>query len=225
MATNASNRQTDHAVADAALESVAAEHRTQPRSANDAATQARSASEGTGSKFGSTDKKLAELEREAREANDRALRSHAELENYRKRAQRELADERKYAVVPFVRDLLPVVDNLERAIDAANVQINTTLARSASEGNVGTTTSDLSHLLDGVKMVATQLESVLKQHEAVRIETVGTAFDPNFHQALAQEPSDQPAGTITRAAQSGYKLHDRVIRPAQVFVSMGPTTK
>jgi molecular chaperone GrpE len=218
MATNASNRQTDHAVADAALESVAAEHRTQPGSASEGRSQTRSVSEGH-------DKKIAELEREAREANDRALRSHAELENYRKRAQRELADERKYAVVPLVRDLLPVVDNLERAIDAANVQINATLARSASEGTVGTTTSDLSHLLDGVKMVATQLESVLKQHEAVRIDTVGTPFDPNFHQALAQEPSDQPAGTITRAAQSGYKLHDRVIRPAQVFVSTGPTTK
>jgi len=213
MATNASNRQTDHAVADAALESVAAEHRTQPRSA----------SEGSGSsKAASSDKKIADLEREAHEANDRALRSHAELENYRKRAQRELAEERKYAVVPLVRDLLPVVDNLERAIDAANKQIDT-LARSASEGKAASTTTDIAHLLDGVKMVATQLESVLKQHEAVRIDTVGTAFDPNLHQALAQEPSDEhPPGTITRAAQSGYKLHDRVIRPAQVFVSTGP---
>jgi molecular chaperone GrpE len=216
MATNTSNQQTDHAVADAALESVAAEHRTQPRTAN----------EGAGSsKAASSDKKIAELEREAREANDRALRSHAELENYRKRAQRELADERKYAVVPLVRDLLPVVDNLERAMDAANKQIET-LARSASEGKAGSPTTDIAHLLDGVKMVATQLESVLKQHEAVRIDTVGTPFDPNFHQALAQEPSDEhPAGTITRAAQSGYKLHDRVIRPAQVFVSTGSATK
>jgi molecular chaperone GrpE len=77
--------------------------------------------------------------------------------------------------------------------------------------------------LDGVKLVATQLENILKEHGAVRIDTVGTPFDPNFHQAIAQEPSDEhPAGTITRAFQAGYKLHDRVIRPAQVFVSTGP---
>ena len=84
---------------------------------------------------------------------------------------------------------------------------------------------DGSGLLDGVKMVASQFENILKQHQCVRIETVGTPFDPNQHQAIAQEPSDQyPAGTITRAAQSGYKLHDRVIRPAQVFVSTGPSS-
>jgi molecular chaperone GrpE len=204
------DHRTDHAVADAALESVAAEV---PLKASGGRKPAEASS--------STDKKIAELEQQAREANDRALRSHAELENYRKRAQRELADERRYAIVPLVRDLLPVVDNLERAIEAANMQI-----QKVSEGKGGSTATDLSHLLDGIKMVATQLENVLKQHQAVRIDTVGTPFDPNFHQALAQEPSDEhPAGTITRSAQSGYKLHDRVIRPAQVFVSTGPGTK
>ena len=204
---------TDHAVADAALESVAAEAPLK--------TKTRSASEG----HPASDKKAADLEQQVREANDRALRSHAELENFRKRAQRELADERRYAVVPFARDLLPVVDNLERAIEAATKQIDS-LARSASEGKASATSTDISHLLDGVKLVATQLEAVLKQHDAVRIDTVGTPFDPNFHQALAQEPSDEhPAGTITRAAQSGYKLHDRVIRPAQVFVSTGPKSQ
>jgi len=150
------------------------------------------------------DLKIAELEAQLKDANDRALRTQAELENYRKRAQRELADERRYAVVPLVRDLLPVVDNLERAIEAAQ----------KAEGGQS--------LLDGVKLVWAQLENVLKQHQCVRIDTVGTPFDPNQHQAIAQEPSDQyPAGTVTRAAQSGYKLHDRVIRPAQVFVSTG----
>jgi len=194
----------DHEVADAALESVAAEVRTKAEKA---------------SRNGSVaEQKVADLEQQLREANERALRSHAELENYRKRSQRELADERRYAIVPFARDLLAVVDNLERAIDAANAQI----AR-ISEGNAAGTASDISHLLDGVKMVATQLESILKQHQCVRIETVGTPFDPNQHQAIAQEPSaEYPAGTITRAIQAGYKLHDRVIRPAQVFVSTGP---
>jgi molecular chaperone GrpE len=158
------------------------------------------------------DQKIAELEAQLQEANQKALRAGAELENFRKRAQREMADERRYAVLPLVRDLLAVLDNLNRAIE-------TTLTRRASEGVNDPNAS----LLEGVKMVAAQFEAVLKQHGCTPIETVGTPFDPNQHQAIAQEPSDQyPAGTITRAAQIGYKLHDRVVRPAQVFVSTGP---
>jgi molecular chaperone GrpE len=150
------------------------------------------------------DQKIAELEAQLQEANQKALRAGAELENFRKRAQREMADERRYAVLPFVRDLLPVLDNLQRAIDA-------TQNGTADAG-----------LLEGVKLVAAQFEAVLKQHGCTPIETVGAPFDPNQHQAIAQEPSDQyAAGTVTRAAQIGYKLHDRVVRPAQVFVSTG----
>lgn len=158
------------------------------------------------------DQKIAELEGQVREASERALRTHAELENFRKRTQRELVDERRYAIVPLVRDLLSVVDNLERAIEAAK--------------NAEASGSSDASLLTGVQMVATQLETTLKQHQCERIPTVGVPFDPNFHQAIAQEPSDEhPAGTVTRAAQSGFKLHDRVIRPAQVFVSTGPAPK
>jgi len=197
---------TDNAVNDAALESVTAEVPLKESSGKKPAGGS------------PADKKLADLEQQLREASERALRANAELENYRKRAQRELADERRYAVVPLVRDLLPVVDNLERAIEAADTQ-----ARSASQSNAAATAADLSHLLDGIKLVTSQLENVLKAHHCVRIETVGTTFDPNQHQAIAQEPSDEhPAGAVTRAAQVGYKLYDRVIRPAQVFVSTGP---
>jgi molecular chaperone GrpE len=160
------------------------------------------------------DLRIAELEAHLKDATNKALRVQAELENYRKRAQRELADERKYAVVPLVRDLLPVFDNLQRAIDA-------TPTRRASEG-APPANVELSSLLEGVQMVATQLEAILQQHGCVRIETVGAAFDPNQHEAIAQEPSSEhPGGTVTRATQVGYKLHDRVIRPAQVFVSTG----
>lgn len=144
------------------------------------------------------------LEQELAEANDRVLRVQAELENYRKRVRREMEDERRYAIVPLVKDLLHVVDNLERAIEAA------------AHGGGG------QELLDGVKLVASQLEGVLNQHQCVRISAVGEPFDPNQHQAIAQEPNDQfPAGTVSRAVQAGYKLFDRVIRPAQVFVSTG----
>jgi molecular chaperone GrpE len=153
------------------------------------------------------ERRIAELESQLRESNERVLRAQAELENYRKRTQREMADERRYAIVPLVRDLLAVVDNLERAIEAAP-------AAGSGDG-----------LLAGVKMVLTQLEEVLSRHQCVRIGAVGELFDPAVHQAIAQEPSDQyPAGSISRAVQAGYKLHDRVIRPAQVFVSTGPAT-
>jgi molecular chaperone GrpE len=142
------------------------------------------------------------LQQELTEANEKVLRVQAELENYRKRVRREMEEERRYALLPFARDLLTVLDNLERALAAAQ--------------------GDNSGLLEGVKMVSSQLQSVLNQHQCVRIETVGTPFDPNIHQAIAQEASSEfPAGTVSREAQSGYKLFDRVVRPAQVFVSTG----
>ena len=145
---------------------------------------------------------LAKLQQDLAEANERALRVQAELENYRKRTRREMEEERRYALLPFARDLLSVVDNLERALAAAR--------------------GDNGGLLEGVKMVSAQLQNVLNQHQCVRIETVGKPFDPNVHQAIAQEASSEhPAGTVTREAQSGYKLFDRVVRPAQVFVSTG----
>jgi molecular chaperone GrpE len=145
---------------------------------------------------------IAKPQQELTEANEKALRIQAEFENYRKRARREMEEERRYALLPFAKDLLTVVDNLERALVAAQ--------------------GDGSGLLEGVKMVSAQLQNVLNQHQCVRIDTVGQPFDPNVHQAIAQEPSSEhPAGTVTREAQSGYKLFDRVIRPAQVFVSTG----
>lgn len=154
------------------------------------------------------DAKIAQMENDLKEANERTLRVQAELENYRKRVQREAAEERKYAVIPLVRDLLPVVDNLERAIEAAQ----------QSPSAAG--------LLDGVKMVAGQLTAALSQHQCVRVDGEGAQFDPNVHQAIGQEPSDKyPAGVVSRAFQAGYKLHDRVIRPAQVFVSTGPAQR
>lgn len=149
--------------------------------------------------------KLAEFAAQVQEANDRALRAQAELDNARKRMKREFDEERKYLLLPLVRDLLSVADNLERALEAA--------------GQAG----DAAGLLTGVKMVSSQLLGVLGQHQCVRIDAEGAVFDPAIHQAVAQEPSgDIPAGSITRAHQAGYKLHDRVVRPAMVVVSTGP---
>lgn len=184
---------TDLEAADAALEAVTGESAQRRKTGTSA-----------------VETKIADLEAQLQDANERALRSHAELENFRKRSQRELADERRYAVVPLVRDLLPVVDNLERAIAAIPT-------RSVSEGP-----AEAASLVSGVELVLSQLEAILKSHQCVRIEAVGAPFDPNIHEAIGQEPSTKySAGTVTRAFQAGYKLHDRTIRPAQVFVSTG----
>lgn len=151
--------------------------------------------------------KIDQLEADLKKAQDEALRQTAEFENFRKRKQREMEEERRYAILPFARDLLAVVDNLDRALEAA------------------TAAGDNSPLRDGVKMVGVQLQTVLAQHQCVRIPGVGSQFDPNFHQAIAQETSSEhAAGVVSREAQVGYKLYDRVVRPAQVFVSTGPAT-
>lgn len=150
---------------------------------------------------------LEELQRAVVAADDRALRSQAELENFRKRMFRQLDDERKYAPMPVLRDMLAVVDNLDRAIAAA-------------EQN-----HDAEALFEGVKLVAQQLNTVLQQHHCSPIEAKGQAFDPHVHEAVSHMPSnDHAEGTVIDVAQTGYRLHDRVIRPTQVLVSAGPAT-
>lgn len=140
-------------------------------------------------------------------ANDRLLRLQAEMQNLRNRTSREIADERKYAALPVVRDLLPVVDNINRAIEAAE---------KAGEAE---------NLLAGFRLVKQQLHTLLTTHNTEVITPEGEIFDPNFHQAILQQPSaDVPAGNVMFVAQPGYKMHDRVVRPAQVIVSAGPTT-
>jgi molecular chaperone GrpE len=147
---------------------------------------------------------LDKLKAQVAEANDRALRSQAEIENVRRRFRRENEEAIMYANKPLLSDLLPVVDNIERAIESAN------------------SNTDVSGLLEGVKIVAEQLLNVLEKHNCPRIAAEGEQFDPELHQAILQQPSDQPKGTVITVAQQGYKLHDRLIRPTQVIVSTGP---
>ena len=136
------------------------------------------------------------------EARDKMLRAQAELDNYRKRARRELDDERKYAEINLLRDLLPVHDNIVRAIEAAHKK------------------ADATALLEGLKMVRKQLDSVLEKHHCEPITGEGMPFDPAMHNAMMQQPSpEHPENTVLNIVQSGYHLHDRVLRPAQVIVS------
>lgn len=140
-------------------------------------------------------------------ANDRLLRLQAEMQNLRNRTSREIADERKYAALPVIRELLPVVDNIERAIEAAE---------KAGEAE---------NLLEGFRLVRQQLLTLLDHHHCAPIEALGQPFDPNFHQAILHQPApDTPADTVTMVTQQGYKLHDRVVRPTQVIVSSGPAS-
>ncbi len=148
------------------------------------------------------DDQLEALRAELDRAKDATLRSQADLENYRKRVARDLQEERRYAHLPLMRDLLPVLDNMDRAIEAAEQ------------------THDATSLLEGVKMVAQQLRGVLTRHNCVEIEALGEPFDPHLHQAILQQPSDEhPAGTVLQVTQTGFLLNDRVARPAHVIVS------
>jgi molecular chaperone GrpE len=151
---------------------------------------------------------IEKLKADLEDAGDRVLRAQAEMDNYRKRIRREMEDDRRYAMLPLLRDLLPVLDNIYRAIAAAE----------KSAGGSG--------LLDGVKMIANNVEAVLAQHDCKRIDALGQPFDPAFHQAISQQPSqDDEPNTVVLVAQEGYMLHDRVVRPAQVIVSTLPSSE
>jgi len=131
--------------------------------------------------------------------------TRAEFENYQKRNARDMATERRFAQTPLAGDLLPALDNLERAIAAA------------------TQAGDKGPLAQGVAMVQAQLLDVLRRHGVTRIEAQGLAFDPHLHQAVMQQPSAQvPPHTVLQVLEPGYMLHDRVLRPARVIVSMPP---
>ncbi len=139
------------------------------------------------------------------EQRDRVLRLTAELQNLRNRQARELADVRKYAAIDVIRDILPVLDNMDRAIEAA------------------AKTGDAPSLLEGIRLVRGQLVQSLAQNGCTEIPAAGEMFDPDLHQAILQQPSaDVPAGQVMMVTQPGYQLHDRVVRAAHVIVSAGP---
>lgn len=134
-----------------------------------------------------------------------AMRTRAEFENYQKRVGRDLQIERQYAVQPLAADMLPVIDNLERAIESAK----------SSDQAQG--------ILEGIELVRRQWLEAFGKHGIERIAPSGAPFDPNFHQAVLQLPtSDAPPMTVLQTLQTGYRLKDRVIRPAQVMVAAAP---
>ena len=146
-----------------------------------------------------------QAERDRDELRDLAQRTRADFENYQKRVQRDMAQERRYAHGPLAADLLAALDNLDRATAAA-----------AQAGETGP-------LVQGVAMVQAQVLDILRRHGITRIEAQGQPFDPHLHQAVMQQPSASvPPGTVLQVLQPGYMIHERVLRPASVAVSAAP---
>ena len=154
----------------------------------------------------STEARIELVERELADSKDRLLRALAETENVRRRLQRERDDAQKYAVSGFAKDLLSVVDNLRRALDAMpEAEVKDARTRG---------------LRDGVAATERELLAVFERHGLKRIDPKGEPFDHNFHQAIFEaERPDAPAGTVVEVLQPGYTLHDRLLRPAMVGVA------
>jgi molecular chaperone GrpE len=142
---------------------------------------------------------------------DQLLRERAELENFKRRMQRERSEALRYASEHLLRDLLPVIDNLERAIDAAS-------KGGADESPQQAARVD--NLVTGVKMVVQQFADTLGRFGVTRVAAAGQAFDPTHHEAVAHVDTDQhPAGAVVDEHAPGYRLHERLLRPAQVTVA------
>ncbi len=147
---------------------------------------------------------IAQLQGDLERFKDLAMRSQADFDNFRKRAAREKEDAVKYANAGVLEKLIPIIDNFELGLAAAKDK------------------SDSSAILSGMEMVSKQLADLLSQSGVTAIDAERQKFDPNLHEALAQEASDViPEGTVVRQIRKGYKLRDRLLRPSNVIVSKG----
>ena len=154
--------------------------------------------------------RLAELEAEKAELKDRVLRTLADMENLRRRTEKDVADARAYAVTGFARDMLGAADNMRRAVESVPEE-----ARASADGA-------FKALLDGIELTERDLLSTMGRHGVKRIDPAGQKFDPNLHQAMFEAPdASVPKGTVTTVMQPGFVIGERVLRPALVGVSTG----
>ena len=150
------------------------------------------------------------LSKEAADNKDKLLRTLAEMENLRRRTDREVADSRTYGISNFARDILGVADNMARSLAACGPELRET-ADPALKG-----------LIEGVELTERELQKVLEKHGVAKLEPLGQRFDPNLHQAMFEIPDpSQPAGTVAQVVQPGYTIGERVLRPALVGVTKG----
>lgn len=148
------------------------------------------------------EKKIATLEKEKKESWDKYLRSAADVENLRKRQKREVEDAKFETKNKVLKEMLPVVDNLERAIEHA----------SKGEG-------EKNPIVEGVQLVLRQFTTAFERLDVTPIDALGQPFDPNLHEAISQQESDQPPGTVVQVLQRGYRAGDRLLRPSLVVVA------
>jgi molecular chaperone GrpE len=153
--------------------------------------------------------RIAELEAEVARLKDQVLRALADQENTRRRAQRDIEENSKYAVSNFARDILPVGDNLRRALDSISAE-----ARAADP--------ILAKFAEGVELTEREFLNILDRYGIKRVDPAGQPFDHNLHQAVMQvDDANQPPGTVVQVFQTGYTIHGRLLRPAMVTVAKG----
>ena len=159
---------------------------------------------------GAEGERIAQLEAERTDLKDKLLRTLADMENLRRRTERETADARTYGVTNFARDMLTVADNVRRALESVPAQ-----AREAAEG-------PFKALIEGIELTERDLLKTLGRHGVRKLEPEGQKFDPNLHQAMFEIPTpDVPNGTGVQVVQSGFVIGERVLRPALVGVAKG----
>ena len=156
------------------------------------------------------DERIAQLEAEKAELRDQVLRTAAEMENLRKRTEREIADTRSYAIAGFARDMLVATDNLSRALVVIPAE-----TRENADGS-------LKSLIEGIEMTEREMQRLLQKNGVKPIAAEGEKFDPHRHQAMFEVPDvSVPDGTVVQVVQTGYAIGERVLRPAMVGVSKG----
>ena len=152
----------------------------------------------------------AALTAENADLKDRLLRLAAEMENFRKRTEREIADTRAYAITKFARDMLTATDSLSRAMLVLPAE-----ARETADG-------PMKSLIEGIELTEREMQRLLAVHGVKPIEAEGQKFDPHKHQAMFEVPDPtRPEGTVVQVVQTGYAIGDRVLRPAMVGVAKG----
>lgn len=148
--------------------------------------------------------------RESAELKDKLLRALAEMENLRRRTEREVADARFYGIASFARDVLGISDNMHRALEAARQEL------------AGTAEPGVKTLLEGIELTERELLKVMEKNGVKKFEPQGEKFDPNLHQAMYEVPDPSvPAGSVVQVIQPGYMIGDRMLRPALVAVAKG----
>ena len=152
--------------------------------------------------------RIADLENQLADARQQTLYAHADIQNVRRRAEKDVADARAYAATNFARDVLSVADNLARGLSLIPAGLRDD--------------EKMKGLVTGLEATGRELDSVLGRHGITRIEAMGQTLDPNKHQAMMEVPSDATPGTVVTEMQAGYMIKDRLLRPALVGVAKQP---